>query len=483
LNGRITFWNHGAERTYGWRSEEVIGRNVHELLRTEFPQNPADIEAQLLSTGHWEGDLTTTRADGSSVIVAGHWTLRCDHEGKPVAVLEIHSDLTERRRLESQLLQAQKLEGLGSLVSGIAHDFNNILSGILGCASLLPRSDKTGPGFDKLVHTIISATERGASLVRQLLTFARKSNTKLELICINDVVEETLRMLQRTFSKTIEFRLDLSPGIRPILADSGQLYQVLLNLCVNARDAMPHGGLLTIATSPLPADAAQQRFADAQPIDYVGLRISDTGTGMDAEVRRRVFEPFFTTKPIGKGTGIGLAVVYGVVKSHRGFIEIESEPGRGTAFDLFFPAAAGQALAAHADTPQVEAAGGSETILAVEDEEILRALLATVLEDKGYRVICASDGLEALEIFLRPPVQIDLVISDLNMPRLGGIPLVQEIRKFAPQQKILICSGSIELDMREQLLEVGVSGFVDKPYRPGELVNVVRQTLDAAVEP
>jgi signal transduction histidine kinase len=255
-------------------------------------------------------------------------------------VLTIDTDLTERRKLEAQLRQAQKLDDLGTLVGGIAHDFNNTLNIIVGCGDLLAMGPELPREGEAMVGHILTAAERGAALVRQLLTFARRGETRLAPLNLNAVVDEVLRLLQRTFPKTIEFVTILDPEVPRILADSGQIYQVLLNLSVNARDVMPEGGQLSFSSMGISGLQVRAKFPDAQPIEYACLSVTDTGSGMDEETRQRIFEPFFTTKGAGHGTGLGLAVVYGVIQSHRGFIEVESGPGLGSTFRLYFPAAA-----------------------------------------------------------------------------------------------------------------------------------------------
>jgi CheY-like chemotaxis protein len=294
------------------------------------------------------------------------------------------------------------------------------------------------------------------------------------------VVEEVLRMLKRTFPKTIEFRTKLDPGTPRILADSGQLYQVLLNLSVNARDVMPEGGVLKFSCKCVSAETVRAKFSDAQAIDHACLTVTDTGAGMDEKTRQRIFEPFFTTKAAGQGTGLGLAVVYGVVQSHRGFIEVESAPGQGTTFRLYFPAAAVESVADTYGAPEPESAGGTETLLLVEDENLYRDLITSILEQRGYRVLTASDGAAALKLFRERAEEIDLVVSDLSLPQLSGTQLVNQILALKPQQKVLICSGYIEPPLRARLKELGVMEFLIKPYRPMELLSRIRNLLDGA---
>lgn len=482
LRKRVTYWNRGAERVYGWRREDVVGADLHRLLGTRFPQPVTDIEAELLQTGHWEGELQQTTASGTEVTVVSHWTLRRDASGAPTSILEINRDISERRNLEQQLLQAQKLESLGTLAGGIAHDFNNILGVILGYASIL--SDTSEPEeIEEITGTISQAGERGASLVRQLLTFARKDDAVLAPVAVNDVAEDLVKMLQQTFPKEIVFKKAFDARLPAVVADSSQLHQVLLNLCVNARDAMPSGGAITVSTSNVTGEVVRARFATALDPAYVCIRVRDEGIGMDAVTQRRIFEPFFTTKEVGKGTGLGLAVVYGVVQHHRGYIDIESAPGEGTAFIIFLPAADPLATADCNENGEPSTTqGGSETVLVVEDEDLLRMLVKNVLERQGYTVLTARDGLEGLELFRRHGDEIDLVLSDMGLPKIGGLQMFLRMKETGRTPKAIFCSGYLEPDSKTRLMEAGVTDFLMKPFRPAQILGKVREILDSRDE-
>ena len=480
LQDRVMYWNHGAERLCGWTKELALGKHLHTLLKTVFPKPAADILNELLETGHWEGELTQTTSDGRQIQVASRWTLRRDTEGVAKAILEINTDVTERRRLEQQFLQAQKLDGLGTLAGGIAHDFNNILTIVLGYASLLETIEPRNPEVDEIGATLVQAGERGAELVKQLLTFARRAQPVLAPVLLNEIVEDVCKMLRQTFPKTVAFEHALTADLQPIQADPGQIHQVLLNLCVNGRDAMPSGGSLAISTSMISGAKVKERFSEADASDYVVLRVGDTGTGMDAETKRRLFEPFFTTKEVGKGTGLGLAVVYGIVRGHKGFIHVDSELGQGTAFSLYFPAIKHAAKVHSVNSALPAKRGKGERILLVEDEPLLRQLLRTTLENAGYKVRTAVDGLDAAEIFEAAPGDVDLVLSDLGLPKLGGFEMYLRMVATGVKPKIIFCSGYVEPQLRQQIADAGIAEVLLKPCRPAQLLSLVNEALVAA---
>jgi PAS domain S-box-containing protein len=388
-------------------------------------------------------------------------------------------DITEIRKLERQFAQTQRLEGLGNIAAGIAHDFNNILGVILGYADLLAQSTFDPRKFERGTHAIVKSAERGKSLVRQLLTFARKTETTFRSVRVNEIVSEIEKLIGETFPKTIVATTELKEDLPVISGDANQIHQVLLNICLNARDAMPKGGELTISTDVTALDALLPRFPEATARKYVEILVRDSGTGMDEETRRRVFEPFFTTKEVGKGTGLGLSVVYGIMQSHRGFVDVVSEPGKGTVFTVYFPVfedwveETGQDEEATEEIPL-----GTETVLIVEDEDMLRDLLRGMLESKGYRVLEARDGQEAVETFRDMKNQIAVVLSDLGLPRLSGEEVASFIKQVTPEAKIIIASGFIDPEVRSGLEATGVKDFIQKPYKAREVLKIVRLILD-----
>jgi CheY-like chemotaxis protein/phage host-nuclease inhibitor protein Gam len=374
------------------------------------------------------------------------------------------------------------MESIGTLAGGIAHDFNNLLGIITGYTEKLKTIPLSEADRLNSIHAIEVAASRGAGLVRQILTFARKTEISLEAAQVNDIVRELSRMISVTFPKTIVISLKLDPSMAPLLVDANQLQQSLLNLCVNARDAMPQGGTLTLETSMTEGAKLSKRFPEAEMRPYASVSVTDTGIGMDETTRARVFEPFFSTKGLDRGTGLGLAVVYGIVNNHKGHIEVESLPGKGSTFRIFLPVSANEAIPGETEsgdsgnvTPTHPNVG---PILFVEDEELLLELTVTTLESHGYEVLSARNGLEALEIFQREQTRIQLVLSDLGLPKLGGLELLQKIKSLAPDVRMIITTGYVPPEVRTKLTSAGAAEILEKPYKIADLLKAVtRQTL------
>jgi len=392
---------------------------------------------------------------------------------------------THRKRLEQQLVQAQKMEGLGTLAGGIAHDFNNILAIILGYTNKLESFRANPQEVPGAIKVIKEAVDRGAALVQQLLTSARQTEARFSSVDLNAIVRELERMLQATFPKTINFELELEPDLPLVTADKSQLHQVLLNLCVNARDAMPSGGTLTLHTSVTPGADLTEMFSGVTAETYACVRVRDTGTGMTRQVKAHIFEPFFSTKERGKGTGLGLSVVYGVVNNHRGFVQVESEPGSGTSFIVYLPL---KHAAAEPDRDQAgdgaDRANIPQTILLVEDEEMLRDLGVSILESEGFRVLAAKDGVEAVELFESHSAEIGLVVCDLGLPRLGGREAFLRMKANRPDVRAIVASGYLEPTIRSEMLKAGVIDTIQKPYDFNDLLAKIREVIapQAAVD-
>ncbi len=388
----------------------------------------------------------------------------------------------------AQLRQVQKMESLGTLAGGIAHDFNNILGIILGHITFLEAGRENPALVTNSIEAITKATQRGAALVRQILTFARKTDVALAPLSVNVAVEEIARMLRETFPKNIDIVLDLAPDLPAVTMDHTQLHQALLNLCVNARDAIVHPsmptarkGKITIVTCPADGPALRLKYPDAAAGEYIGIKVSDTGSGMDERTRMRVFEPFFTTKEKGKGTGLGLAVVYGVVQGHRGFVDVETKIGLGTTFTLWFPCTQTlQGLSIPPVAPREAVGGGKETLLFVEDEESLLSMMRLVLEDRGYTVITARDGMEAVRVYTERRHAIDLVISDLGLPKLDGVAVTTTLRELNPGCRVVLATGYLDPEIRARLAAAGVTDYLAKPYVPIEMLRKIREVLDRA---
>lgn len=389
-------------------------------------------------------------------------------------------DVTAQKTLEQHLTEIQRLESLGTLAGGIAHDFNNILGIILGHASMVQRFAHDPHRVKRAIEAIISTSERGSGLVRQLLTFARKAEVQLETAHLNTIVDDVARLLSETFPKTITIQTKLGSGLPLITADVNQMHQVLINLCVNARDAMQNGGRLTLTTRIATDEEMQTKFPGALSPQYVVAEVQDTGTGMSEEVRRRLFEPFFTTKERGKGTGLGLAVVYGIVEGHAGYIDVVSTPGKGSTFTVYLPAKAKDERTRPLQAEFSEAiATGTETILIVEDETQLLELAQAVLETHGYTVITSTDGERTVATYRERWHTIDLVISDLGLPKLNGIDVFQQLLEINPNVRFILTSGYIDPEQKAQVLALGAKHVLQKPYTPNDLLIKVRTALDA----
>jgi two-component system cell cycle sensor histidine kinase/response regulator CckA len=476
-DGRITSCNKVFASVLGFHSPaEALKYNFFQFCR-----QPGQCEGilRLLSAGrnveHYEMELT--RRDGSvgfmRVNAYGVFNSNKALDG----IVGFLIDETDRRRLEERLAQAQKLESLGTLAGGIAHDFNNILSIILGYLSLLGEAGDDRAGLARQVNVIQTAAERGVTLVKQLLTFARKTEPRLDPVRLSETVGEVVTLVRETFPKTIAIHNDLDGSIPLVTADADQLHQAFLNLFVNARDAMPGGGTLTVAGGHVDRRSLAARYPETEGEEYAFVRIADTGTGMEESVRQRVFEPFFTTKGKNSGTGLGLALVYGIVHKHKGFIDVESQPGQGSAFTVYLPARTAGDRPALAQAPEAAPAGGTETILLIEDEANLREYMTTVLKSRGYRVVAAADGSEGFNVFCEQRSGIDLVISDFGMPKLDGGELFKRMKAIDDRVLMILMSGFFDPNVKSFMAETGITHFLQKPFTPEALLVAIRETL------
>jgi signal transduction histidine kinase len=387
----------------------------------------------------------------------------------------------ERERTESQLRQAQKMESVGQLAAGVAHDFNNMLTVIQGHSGMLLAKNNLTPEVSEAAQAIYFAAERAAGLTRQLLVFSRKNVMQPRLLDLREVVSNMSKMLQRLLGETITLRFQAPTEVPLVEADQGMVEQVLMNLAVNSRDAMPKGGHLIISVNPVTVSEAYcQTHQEARPGSFVCLRVVDTGCGMDQETLAHVFEPFFTTKEIGKGTGLGLATVYGIIKQHDGWVDVSSEVGKGTTFNLLFPARSEAVEAKPRETaPAAEAPRGKETILVVEDEPVLRDMAHIILEQCGYRVMEAGSGVEALAVWEQHHASIDLLLTDMVMPEgMSGMELAQRLYATKPTLKIIVASGYSMDGLDPDFLRERRVTFLEKPYTHVSLANAIRECLD-----
>jgi len=479
LDGRISFWNRGAERLYGWTAAEAIGREADRLLFNNKSPLLAEANAAIAARGEWSGELGQVDRRGREVWVNSSWTLVRDDATRPNSVLIINTNVSERKELEMQLLHAKRLESIGRLAGGVAHDFNNLLTVITGYCDMLLATAQLPDSSANFLHEIKKASDRAAGLTRQLLAFSRKQILAPRLLDVNTLVHDAENLLRRLIGEHIELTTVLTPGLWPVRADPVQLEQVIINLVVNSRDAMPKGGRLRIETGNARLDAAYaQKHLDVRPGHYVRLAVADTGVGMDQATRAQIFEPFFTTKEIGKGTGLGLATVYGVVKQSGGHVDVDSEPGRGATFQIYLPAAVG---APEADVPiagPFQAYAGTGSVLLVEDEEGVRELARLALQTSGYTTQAASDGFEALAMARSRREPFDLLVTDVVMPKMSGRELAAEIKALSPGIQLLFLSGyTDDAVVHSGLLERGAE-FLHKPFTPLTLVRKVHELLN-----
>jgi len=484
--GRIIRCNPAMCRMVGYGERELTGMRFMDLTHPDDMDAGVEALARLRS-GEEDAvhiEKRYLKKNGEVIWVALTASAVRDGSGKLRNTVAAIQDVTAQKDLRKRLLQAEKMESLGTLAGGVAHDFNNILGIILSHASLGERGDLTQAELSRRLAAITRATDRGASLVKQLLTFARKSDVEREPLDVNGAVRDSVSLLHQTFPKTIVVETAFAPSAPSIVADATQFHQVLLNLAVNARDAMPRGGTLRIATSVVSADAVRQRFPGAGSFDHVCVEVTDTGSGMDEATKARAFEPFFTTKDPGKGTGLGLATVFGIVRAHEGHIDVESAPGEGTTFRLYFPLQTGTP---GGEAPAFAAGGGlargSESILLIEDEDDMRELMAETLSEYGYRVLSAGDGKEGVRLYAENRETIDLVVTDMGLPNMDGALVLESIRDINPEARVIIASGYVEPSMKVRLSGAGAADYIPKPYTPHVLFATIRRVLDTPLPP
>ena len=473
--GEILDVNPFALQLFGYTREEFLGKKPWELALYVDPQRAVARFENLRKAGHTvETGVEMLARDGRPLQIEA---VRSVYSAGSQRIVQSNMrDLTDRKRLEEQLRHSQRMESIGRLAGGIAHDFNNILNIISAYSTLLARGQEPSKVIQS-TGAIEKAVQRGAALVRQLLTFARREEGKFESVDVNGLVRELASMITETFSKSVQVSLELAPQLPRIKADPSQLHQALLNLSVNARDAMPDGGELTFRTSLVPGEEAPILVDRPHEDSYVCISASDTGVGMDAETRNRIFEPFFTTKGREAGSGLGLSVVYGVIESHDGSIAVESEPGKGSRFLLYLPAIP-YAEARERGRRRADNAPAAEgTVLLVEDEDLLLDSVKTLLEAEGFRVLTASDGIEALELFRQNRDDVEVVLADLGLPRLGGCQAFLEMRKEKPDLRGIIVSGTMDVVRRDEMFRNGIRSTLRKPYGADDMLRAIRRAL------
>ncbi len=478
LANNIIFWNHGAQRLYGWTAEEVLGKNASSLLYRELLPPGAAIPPAVFAVGEWQGELHKINKNDLRVIVATRLTLVRDGAGEPYQVLSVDTDITEKKQLEAQFLRVQRLESLGTLASGIAHDFNNILTPILAIAQTMSvKSDYSNDQRRHLLKVIEDSAKRGAGLVKQILAFAQGAEGERAPLQVRHLLSEMVQVARQTFPKTIEISTDIPTNdLWTVAADATQLHQVLMNLCVNARDAMPKGGTLSLAVENKLIDESYARLnLEAHTGAHVVITIMDTGMGIAAELLDRIFDPFFTTKALGKGTGLGLSTVLGIVKNHGGFVKVYSEIGNGTQFKVYLPAIEDNIITALDDRSLVS--GHQELILIVDDEPLIQQVTQVALELSNYRTLLASDGREAIELYRQHHDEISLVLMDSMMPSMDGLTACYALQQLNPLVRIVATSGLTSNSLFTQGANIGVQAFLAKPYSIEDLLDTLQQVL------
>ncbi len=457
----------------GAPKDVLIGYNLLELMRDETARLAIE-DTLKKGTGYFEGNYVSEISNKKMTIKARHNKITFE-DGESLGAIGIFEDITEKKQIEIQLQQAQKMEAIGTLAGGIAHDFNNLLMGIQGNVSLmLTQIDSTHPFYERLKN-IEKQVESGARLTSHLLGYARKGKYEVKPIDLNHLIEETSDTFGRA-KKEIAIYRELSDDLHAIEADSGQIEQVLLNLYVNAADAMPGGGRLILKTENTTHNNIKGEMYKPKPGNYVVLTVADTGIGMDKETMNCIFDPFFTTKKMGRGTGLGLASVYGIIKSHEGYIDAESRKGDGTTFRIYLPASANKAVKSFKTSD--EFVKGAGTVLLVDDEEVILQVSRELLEAMGYRALTARGGKEAIELYRKNQDEIDIVLLDMIMPNMGGGEVYDHLKEISPDIKVLLSSGYSIDGQAAEILKRGCDGFIQKPFTVEELSAKITEVLN-----
>jgi PAS domain S-box-containing protein len=477
LDNRIIYWNKAAERLYGWTGEEAREKKVSEILYKDNKTEQQTAFLRVIEAGEWRGELNKITKNNKNITVESHWTLLRDKTGQPQFILTVDADMTEKKQLEAQFLRTQRLENLGILAGGIAHDLNNILTPIMTIAQLLPLTlTNIDERNQRMLRILETNTKRGADLVKQILSFARGNEEKCSLIQIAHLLLDVEQIIKGTFPKSIEIKTDVKDDLWVVSADATQLHQVFMNLVVNARDAMPHGGILTItAENQLIDENYTKMNTQAKVGSYILVTFADTGVGISKDIINKIFDPFFTTKEVDKGTGLGLSTVLGIIKNNRGFVEVYSELHKGSIFKIYLPATH-QTASIVKDNVSI-AEGNGEVILFVDDEVAISEVSKNTLENHGYRVLIANDGIEAIATYAQNKLAIKVVVMDLMMPSLDGVTAIQALKKMNPDVQIIAMSGSNFSEEKTQAQNLGVREFLPKPFTTNDLLNILHMLL------
>jgi PAS domain S-box-containing protein len=478
MDDRITFWSKGAERIYGWSAEEALGRLADELLAADTAKvPPSQSHRSVRETGVWQGETQRTAKDGTFLVLDGRMTLVRDANGQPRSILSIDTDITARKKIEQQLLRSQRMESIGTLAGGIAHDLNNVLAPIIMALDLM-KSRFPDSASQDLLSVISSSAHRGAEMVRQVLSFARGVEGRRVAVDMGRLIRDIEKVATDTFFKHNHVRTRIPHDLWPVNGDPTQLHQVLMNLSVNARDAMPDGGTLTLSAANIHLDSFHsEKTGEAMAGPYVAIHVEDSGTGMTGDVVEKIFDPFFTTKEVGKGTGLGLSTSLAIVKSHGGFMQCYSEPGKGTKITVYLPALTDVSPVSPVRKAVTMPRGDDELILVVDDESSVRQITQRTLEAYGYRVLLAADGAEAVASFAAHLKDIAVVLTDMTMPVMDGAATIQILRRMDPHVKIIAASGLSAGGQDAKVRSLGVKCFLPKPYTGETLLGALHQVL------
>lgn len=473
MGGRIHFWSAGAEKLFGWSAKEAADRTVTDVMFGGASYVWSGLRGLVVETGTWEGPLEPFNRKKEVLSVRGRVWLKQGHEGGEPSVVIMATDLTRNRQLEKQLLRAQRLESVGTLACGIVHDLNNVLTPVQMTAELL-RPSVTGADGERFLNLLVRSAARGVEITRQLLLFGRGSEGGFATLDLRSLVSETVKILAGTLPKSIQLRPNLSEELWPVLGDATQVHQVLMNLCVNARDAMPDGGVMTVAVRNVELDdAGARRVTGGRAGRYAVLSVRDTGVGISREVLDRIFEPFFTTKLPVAGTGLGLSMVQGIVRDHRGFVTVATEEGHGSEFAVYLPVTDEKPRNPGREERSPRRSGNNEWVLVVEDDDVIRELIQTTLERAGYRVITAADGAEGISVFGRRHEEIAVVVMDMMLPLIDGTTAIGMFRRLEPGVELVVMSG---LPSQRSAAEKATGGryrFLQKPLEVEKLLQVV----------
>lgn len=476
LKNQILFWNKGAENLYEWLENVAVNQNIQDLdKRNSFQLQEAFIK--VLEDNYWQGELEQVTKNGKQIVVYSRWTLMHDEQNNLKSILIVNTDITEKKQLEAQYYRAQRLESLGTLASGLAHDLNNILTPILTGTQLLTRKLPHQDEKNRLILKILEEnTKRGAELVKQITSFVKGTKGHHVPIELAHLIKEIKRLVNSTFPKSIELSTKIPTHLCMLEAQPTHIHQLLTNLCINGHDAMPEGGKLSITAENKVIDETYSSMnPEAKVGNYVMITVADTGYGIPQEIKERIFEPFFTTKEVGKGTGLGLFTVIGIVKNHGGFVEVASVVGKGSQFQIYLPVSENQQISQAAES-QISN-GKGKLILVVDDETYIREMTKNSLENYNYRILSAGDASDAFALYVKYKQEISLVLIDIQMPSVDGFKTIKVLQRMNPDVKVIATSG---IESNRQLLEtndIQVEAFLSKPYSLGELLEKIKAVL------